>query len=215
MLAISERERLESTHQAYENIKYHIAKKRRELGLSYPTVAMGSGIHALTVKKIEKDLSESNDVTLSSIISVCEFFKMSIQELFEMRPAVDSEETGAIADLLKKESVQPADLPEGQRADFINYLAGDKFTSSEILATWWRIQTMTNKYVDRPKLSNLLAGKLNKMEVGDFRKYNQKEHIQFYEFIRTVPDKTFELRKIKPSEQGVDELMYYQCKRVR
>jgi len=215
MIAVSEREKLESTHQAYENIKYNIAKKRRELGISFPTVALGSGVHHNTVVRIERDLSEFNGVSLSSLISVCIFFKMSIQELFEMRPNIDSEETGAIEALLLKERVQVSDLPESLRPDFLNYIGEDKFVTSETLACWWRIQTLTNKFIDRPKLSTLITGKLNKFEVGDSRKYQQKEHPQFYEFIRTITDKTFELRKIKPADQGINELMYYQCKRVR
>jgi len=212
MIAVSEKERLQQTYQAYENIKYHIAKKRRELGISRPTVAIGSGINLQTVRKIETDISEFNDVNLSSLISVCLFFKMSIQELFEMRPEIDTEETSAIAELLKKERVQASDLPEAQKNDFINYIGEDKHISSDILAAWYRIQTLTNKFVDRPKLSNLISGRIKKLEIGGTHHYQKELHLQFYEFIRTVPDKTFELRKISlPHESPVK----FQCKRVR
>ena len=57
MFALSEQEKLNAYYEAYTNLRYNFAKKRRELNLSQDMVSMLSGVARGTILKIEGSVS--------------------------------------------------------------------------------------------------------------------------------------------------------------
>lgn len=198
MFPISEQEKLNAYFDVYNNIKYNIAKKRRELKMTQEMTSILSEVSIPTLSRIEQFVSETQDIRLSSLIDICTLFKMSIQEVFEMRPPVDSEESEQMAKLLSKLSVCPSDLPAEHRNDFANYIGDDKFVDRNVFAAWHRILTLRNHGEPKPQLNAIMTMKVKTLEIGKTYKYNKKYHAQIYDLIKTLKPKEFTLRYLEP-----------------
>lgn len=198
MFALSEQEKLNAYYEAYTNLRYNFAKKRRELNLSQDMVSMLSGVARGTILKIEGSVSETQDIRLSSLIDVCLLFKVSIQEMFAMKPDIDSEESAVIAALLAKQNVSPPELPEALQNDFANYIGGNKHVSRDVFAAWHRIYTLRNNAEKKPLLQYVLGKKIEGLEVGASWNYKPEYHSKMYDFIKKLNGKQFELTYINP-----------------
>lgn len=207
MFALSEQEKLTAYYETYNNVRYNIAKKRRELGISQDMVSILSGISTPTVNKIESSLSENQDVKLSYLIDICLLFKMSIQDLFEMRPPIDSEESALMASLLKELKVSPSQLPQQFKNDFINFIGDDKIVDRNVFASWYRIHTLKNHAEQKQVIQVMLGRKIEKLEIGESHNYKAEYHNLMYAFIKKMPHKEFELRYVEPKINS--------CKRIK
>lgn len=198
MFALSEQEKLNAYFEVYNNVRYNIAKKRRELEMTIGMASVLSGVSSPTINRIEQFVSETQDIRLSSLIDICTLFKMSIQEVFEMRPLIDSEETNIMAQLLSKHKVSPSELPEHLQNDFANYIGDDKFVDRNVFAAWHRILTLKNHAEPKEKLNPIMTSKIKTLDVEKTYKYNKKYHSQVYALIKTLPPKVFTLRYLEP-----------------
>lgn len=198
MFAISEQEKLDAYFEVYSNIKYNIAKKRRELELTREMTSLLSGVSIPTLNKIEQFVSETQDIRLSSLIDVCTLFGMTIQEVFEPRPEEIEEQSEQMSHLMNKPKVSPSELPEELQNDFANYIGGEKFVDRNVFAAWHRIVTLKNHGEPKEKLQAMLAKKIESLEVGESHNYKTKSHNTMYLFIKKLNDKEFKLRYVEP-----------------
>jgi DNA-binding XRE family transcriptional regulator len=198
MFAISEQEKLNAYYENYTNLKYNFAKKRRELGLSQDMTSILSGVSKGTISRLEGTISETQDVRLSTIIDICLLFKISIQDMFEMRPPIDSEETALIAKLLTKQGVSPSELPEDLQNDFANYIGAEKYVNRDIFASWHRIYAIKNHGEKKEELPFTLAKKIKELPVGESHNYKTKHHSQMYWLVKSLKGTTYKLRNISP-----------------
>ena len=199
MFAVSEQEKLNAYYEIYNNIKYNIAKKRREVGMSQDLASHLSGVSKPTINKIESSISENQDVRLSSLIDVCLLFKISIQELFEMRPPIDSEESAIMASLMKELKVSPSQLPEEHQNDFANFIGDEKYVDRNVFASWHRVVTLKNHSEPKEKLQVMLGKKIEGLNVGESWNYHTKYQSSMYFFTKKMVDKRFQLRYVEPS----------------
>lgn len=198
MFAISEQEKLDAYFEVYSNIKYNIAKKRRELELTREMTSLLSGVSIPTLNRIEQFVSETQDIRLSSLIDVCTLFGMTIQEVFEPRPDVVAEQSEQVGQLLNKPKVSPSDLPEELQNDFANYIGDEKFVDKSVFAAWYRIFTLKNHGEPKEKLQTMLARKIESLEVGESHNYKSKSQHSMYFFIKKLNNKEFKLRYVEP-----------------
>jgi len=194
MFSLSEQDKLNAYFEVYSNVRYNIAKKRRELEMTIGMASILSGVSPATLNRIEQCVSETQDIRLSSLIDVCTLFGMSIQDVFAARPEVDSEESKMFAELLTRPKVSPSMLPKKHQNDFCNYVGDDKFVDRTVFASWYRIITYKNHAEPKEKLNPIMSNKIKLLDIGKPYKYNKKYHPQAYALIRTLKDKDFELR---------------------
>lgn len=207
MFAISEQDKLNAYFEVYENLKYNLKRKRRDLEMTERMASLLSGVSRPTIIRMEQFVSETQDIRLSSLIDICTLFGMSIQEVFEMRPPIDSEETEQIAKLLTKMKVAPSELPENLRNDFANYIGDDKFVDRSVFAAWHRIYALKNHSEPKEKLNPIMTSRIKKAEIGKPYKYNKKYHSQVYSLIRTLKPLEYSLRYL--------DTEYNTCTRIK